>query len=254
MSSQGKFTHTVKSNETLFAIIELLKERDGAGVTEIAEELDFAKSSVHKHLTSLQERDYVVNDNGHYRLSLQFFHYGEYTRSQYDIYHATQSKLRELSEETGEMAWLMTEENGKGIYLDGVSGDTQVNVDAVIGSWFSLHHNSGGKAILAHMDRDEIDRIIEQHGLSAQTESTITEPEELYEELQRIRDRGYALNRGEDLEGIHAVGVPLIFNGETHGALSIAGAAHRFTDEQCERYADLLLAAANDIELNVVYN
>lgn len=253
MSDRGPQSNTIKSNETLFAIIELLKEKNGAGVTEVAHSLGLAKSSVHKHLKSLEEYNYVVNENGFYRLSLQFFHYGEYTRNQYEIYRAAQSKLDELADQTGEMVWLMTQENGMGIYLDGVQGNTQINVNTVMGSWFQLHYNSGGKAILAHLGRDTVNQIIDQQGLTDRTANTITEPDHLYEELQQIRERGYALNRGEDLKGIHAVGVPLVFDGMVHGALSIAGAAHRFTDERCKEYADLLLAAANDIELSVVY-
>lgn len=111
----------------------------------------------------------------------------------------------------------------------------------------------GRKGDSRTLGRDTVNQIIDQHGLTDRTTNTITEPDHLYEELQQIRERGYALNRGEDLQGIHAVGVPLVFDGTVHGALSIAGTAHRFTDERCKEYADLLLAAANDIELSVVY-
>lgn len=254
MGEGRRESQTVKSDETLFAIVELLKEMDGAGVTEIAEELDLAKSSVHKHLASLRKHDYVVKENGVYQLGLQFFHYGEYTRNQSEMYHATQSKLAELAEKTGEMVWLITEENGRGMYLNGVKGNTEINVDAVIGSWTRLHYNSGGKAILAHLPSERRTQIIERRGLPARTANTITDPGELRDELETVRERGYALNLEEDLEGIHAVGVPLVFEGTVRGALSIAGAAHRMTRERCEtEYADHLLAAANDIELNLVY-
>ena len=113
-----------------------------------------------------------------------------------------------------------------------------------------MHHNSGGKAIIAHLPESEVLDIVDTHGLPSQTDNTITDPDRLLTELETIREQGYALNRSEDLEGVHAVGVPLIVNGEVQGALSVAGPAHRMTNERCEgAVLDRLQAATNDIDL-----
>jgi len=245
----------VKSDRTLFAIIELLKDKDGAGVTELAGQLDLAKSSVHKHLRTMEEHGYVVKRDGRYHIGLQFFHYGEYARNQYDVFHAATAKVEELADETGEMSWIMAHENGRAMYLFGDGGTTEINVNSVIGSWTNMHCTSGGKAMLAHLPRAEVEAVVDRHGLPARTENTVTDRDALFSELAEIRDRGYALNLGEDLEGIHAVGVPLAFEGAIQGALTVAGPAHRLPRERCETdLADLLLAAANDVELNLAYN
>lgn len=244
----------VKSDQTLFSIIELLKERDGAGVTDLAAELGLAKSTVHKHLRTMEEYGYVVNRGDAYHVGLEFFHYGEYARKQRDVYRAARLKIRELAEETGEMSWLLTHENGRVIYLDGVGGETEINVDSVIGTWAHAHCNSGGKAMLAHLSQEEIDRVVDRHGLPARTSNTITDRRVLFDELETVRERGYALNFGEDFEGIHAVGVPVTFEETVQGALAIMGPAHRMSRERCEgELADILLAAANDVELNLAY-
>jgi len=117
-----------------------------------------------------------------------------------------------------------------------------------------MHYNSGGKAILAHLPDREVNVIIDEYGLPAQTENTITTRETLFDELERIREQGYALNLSEDLKGIHAIGVPLTFDGEIQGALSIAGPAHRLSKERCEgEVFDQLRAATDEIELNLAY-
>jgi len=255
MTAQPSGKGGVKSDRTLFSIIELLQERDGAGVTELAEQLGLAKSSVHKHLRTMEEYGYVVNRDGVYRVGLQFFKVGEYARNEYDVYHAAKPGVRQLAADTGEMSWVMTHENGRAMYLFGDGGATEVNVDSVIGTWTDMHCNSGGKAMLAHLPRSRVESILDRHGLPARSENTITDRAALFDALDRIRDRGFALNLGEDLEGIHAVGVPLVFEDAVKGALTIAGPAHRLTEERCEtELAERLQAAANDVELAIAYN
>ena len=245
---------TVKSDETLLAIIEQLKALDGAGVTKLARDLDLAKSAVHKHLQTMVEHGYVVNENGTYRIGLQFLNDGEYVRNSYDVYHAAKSQVDALAAETEEMVWLIVEENGRGMYLYGARGETEIAIESILGSWTTLHNNSGGKAILAHLPEEHVNRILDRQGLPKETQNTITDREELFADLERVRERGYATNHGEDLEGIYAIGVPLFFEGELRGALSVAGAARRFRREGREAdLVDRLLTAADDIEVNLAY-
>lgn len=244
----------IKSDETLFAIIETLRELDGAGVTALAERLDIAKSTVHGHLTSMRNHGFVVKRGRQYHLGLEFFDYGQYVRGQLDIFRAGMFAADRLETETGEMTWLITSQNGKAMYIYGRGGENDIDVNTILGTWAYMHCNSGGKAILAHLPDEERDRIIDLHGLPARTENTITDRERLYEELERIREQRYALNLSEDLEGVHAIGVPLMFEGEIQGALSVAGPAHRMPRERCEgEVLDQLRAATNEIDLNLAY-
>lgn len=247
-------TRGVGSDETLFAIIEHLGRRDGAGVTELADEMGLAKSTIHGHLTTMREYGFVINRNGEYRLGLEFFKYGQQVRTVQDVYGPALDVLERLADETGESSWLMTHENGRVMVLDGRTNNTGINVNSLVGSWAHMHANSCGKAILAHLSDEEIDQIIEEHGLPAKTDSTITNRAQLDEELAAIRDRGYAFNFGEDLRGIHAAAIPLFDDDDVVAAIAVAGPAHRVDRERCEgELADRLRAAADDIELSLAY-
>lgn len=244
----------VKSDETLFSIIEQLKAKDGAGVTELASELNLAKSAIHKHLQTMVQHGFAVKQDEQYHLGFQFLNLGEYKRNRYSVYHAAKSSIDELAQETGEMAWLIIEENGLGMYLYGDCGQTEVRVESLLGSWTQLHNNSAGKAILAHLSRERVNTIIDQHGLPRVTENTITDRDALFEELEAIHEQGYAINRGEDIEGIRAIGAPITFEGKIHGALSLAGAAGRLTQDGREQaLVDRLLTAADDVEVNLAF-
>lgn len=244
----------IESDETLFDIVEHLRQLDGAGVTELAEELGLAKSTVHGHLTTLRERGFVVKRSGRYELGLRFFEYGQYVRSQLEIVQSGTAVVAQLEEETREMVWLLTHQNGKAIYVYGRSGDNDIDINTILGTRTHMHYNSGGKAILAHLPESEVRHVVDTHGLPARTSNTITDPERLLAELDRVREQGYALNLSEDLDGIHAVGVPLTVDGEVQGALSVAGPAHRMPKERCEGdVLDRLRAATDEIDLTLAY-
>ncbi len=244
----------VQSDETLLAILGHLRETDGAGVTELANHLGLAKSTVHNHLATMRDHDFVVKHGDTYTLGLEFFSYGQYVRTRFEVYEAAKPVIDDLADTTDEMVWLIVHQRGQIMYLYGHAGDTNVNENALIGSWAYMHCNSSGKALLAHLPEEDVEYAIDRHGLPARTKNTITDRDELYAELERIREQGYALNLGEDLAGIHAVSVPLCHEEEVHGALAIAGPAHRVTRERCEsEFVEELFASANDVELNLAY-
>lgn len=244
----------IKSDETLFDVVELLREVDGAGVTEVADRLDVAKSTAHGHLTTLLDRGYVVKRGQEYHLGLKFFEHGQYVRGQLEIFQSGMDAVDRLEETTGEMVWLTTYQNGELVYVYGRAGDNDIDVNALLGTRERMHCHSGGKAILAQLPAEDVRRIANRHGLPARTQNTITDREELFEELERIRERGYALNLAEDLEGIHAIGVPLVVDGAVQGALSVAGPAHRMPKERCEgEIIEHLQAATDEIDLSLAY-
>lgn len=244
----------VKSDETLFSIIECLRKSDGSGVTELANRLDIAKSTVHGHLATMRDYGFVVKRGDTYHLGLQFFNHGQYVRTQFDVYQAAKSAIDELAESTGETVWLLVYENGRVMYLYGCAGQTDIDENSLIGSWAYMHSNSAGKAILARLPEPELESVLDRHGLPQRTPNTITDRDELYEELERVRERGYALNLGEDLTGIHAVSVPLVFKNQVRGAIAVAGPAHRVTEDRCEsELTDQLFAVTNDVELSIAY-
>lgn len=249
-NGQGR---TIKSDEKLFDIVEFIRENNEAGVTEIAESVGMAKSTVHGHLTALQRRGYVVKEDGRYRLGLEFLSHGKYVQNSYKLNSIAPKKVNQLAEETGERAWCIVEENGLGYYLTGAEGEHPVNPPVGVGDGVHLHSLAAGKAILANFPQSRVEEIIERHGLPGQTQNTITEKEELFAELDNVRERGYAINDGESLPGLYAIGAPIVDkSGEVRGALTISGPTNRIRREEIRgELVDLLLGATNELEINL---
>lgn len=241
---------------TTFRILEVLKDRDGCGVAEVAEALEMPKSTVHDHLQSLNTLGYVVNNDGTYRVGARFLDLGGYARQRMKIFQVAKPEIKKLAEETGEHANLMVEEHGKGIFLYKTEGKEAVQLDTYAGMQVHLHTTALGKAILAHMPEERVDEIVARHGLPTVTENTISSRPELDEELREIRERGYAIDDEERVEGMRCIAAPVVGpDDELAGAVSISGPAIRMQGEQFEEeLPEEVLSIANVIAVNLTYS
>lgn len=246
----------VKTTEKTFRIIEALKELDGARVTELAESLEMGKSTVHNHLSTLVHEGYVIQQDEEYRLSLQFLGLGGYIRNQFDLYKIAEPEVKQLAEQTGELANLAVSEQGLLTYIDRSKGEQAVDLDTYPGLQARMHCTALGKAILAHTPRDRVDAILDRHGMPKLTANTITTREDLYEELEEIRKEGYAQDHGERLEGLRCVAAPVKSSeNEVIGAISVSAPASRMKSERYNQaIPEKVRSAANVIELNIKYS
>lgn len=249
-------SRTVASTETLLSILEALEASGGARVTDLAGEIGMADSTVHSHLSTLKANGYVVKEGDIYQLGSRFLRFGEHVRNRRKAYEMAKPKVKMLAEETGERCQFIVEEHGRGVYLHRETGSRAVWTDSGLGKRIYLHATAAGKALLAALSDESVKEIIEQWGMPALTTNTITEPDELRKELTMVRERGYATNREENTDGLHAVGVTVHGeNDKVVGALSISGPSHRMKGDLFEQdIPDLLLGTANELGLNIEYS
>lgn len=247
--------HTVQTTETTFEIIEALKDLGAATLSTVARELEMSKSTARTHLRTLHKHDYVVmDDDGVFRLSLEFFDTGERVRNRFSIYEPAVPIIDELAEKTNEKAQIMIEENNTGYYIYRMKGRQGVNTRS--GRRAELHCTSAGKAALAFMDRARVEEILDENGLPRHTERTITDREEFLEELDDIRERGFAFNDEERLKGLRAIGAPILDEDDSVlGAVSLSGPTthirgERFRDELPE----LVMQSADVIHIRTQYS
>jgi len=241
----------VQATKTSLEIVEELRELDGARVTELAEILDLSPSTVHTHLSTLIDVDYVVKSGDFYHLSLHFLGLANYVRNRRNAYRVAESYTDQLARETECRAVFVVEENGRGVYMYTYSGKHAVWKYSTVGKRFPLHQTAAGKAILSQLPQERVVNIINEWGLPASTKNTITDRSELLNELDAVEDRGVAFNDEEQLSGVKAVGVPVDgSDGRVVGAFSVASPANRMTKDRFkEEIPKILLGVANEFEL-----
>ena len=250
---------TLKTVSMASRVLDAVREHDEVGASDLAAALGVSKSTAYIHLRTLEENGFLVQRGDTYRLAFKFTVLGEYVRNRSPLYRYGKSAVDDLAEETNQYTHIVTEENGFGINLYQVKGDTSVEGEYQadkIQRRDHLHYTASGKAILAYLPRERVEDILDERGLPARTTNTITDAETLFSELERIRERGYAYNDGEEIDGFRAVGAPVRdADGNVLGSLSVSGPTSvmqggRFEEEMPQR----VIQSANVIEVNINMN
>ena len=243
---------TVGSDERVLDIVEALKRRTTAGVTELADEVGMPKSTVHVHLSTLKERGYVIqNDDQRYRLSLRFLDVGMEVRETQEMYDEVVPKLDEIADETNEKVWWIVEENGNAVFLAKSLGSRAIRTNSRIGQHTELYELAGGMAIMSVLPDDRLEAILDGYSFPLEDGR---DRSDLEAELDEIRDQGVAYGPEYFLKGVSGVGAPLTDNsGTVYGAISISGPSDRLDDRITTDFADLVRGVTGEIRVNLSY-
>jgi len=242
----------VQAVQTSCEILGALRELDEAGISELAEELARSKATIHNHLQTLLDQEFVVRRGEKYALSLRFVDFGEYAKTGLEIYEIAKAEVERLAAETGEVAQFMVEEHGRGVYVHKARGEDAIQTSSYIGNRKNLHCTALGKAILAQLPRERVDVIIDETGLTQHTDRTVTTRAELFEQIEQVREHGVAFDDEEALRGLRCVAAPVDNHaGQRAAAVSVSGPTSRFKGQRFrEEYPELVRGAANVIEVN----
>ncbi|NUC73553.1 IclR family transcriptional regulator [Haloterrigena sp. SYSU A558-1] len=241
----------VSTTRKTFAILEALAETDGLTITELTRRTGLSKSTVYRHLATLTDMGYVVERDGEHYVGFRLLEISEQARNRETGYAAAKRSVFELGQETGERAVFTVEERGEAVYVHRYGSRS----NTLIGKRRPLHTLASGKAILAEWDDDDVARFVAEKGLEAVTDDTITDPDELRAELERIRERGYAVNDQEHMDGLRGVAVPVYTpDDDLLGALGVFGPTSRFKDEALhEELPTRLRDKADEIRVTLAY-
>lgn len=252
--------NTVHSLRRADRIIERLIDLRMATVSTLSDELDMPLSTVYDYVCTLESMDYLTKlPDGRYRVSTHFLDIGNEVRYQYEIYTTAKPELQELAAETGGYAVLMIEEGGLGVILSMEEGERSPRIliqRTYAGTKTQLNTTATGKAILSELPEERVRSIIDEYGLSAKTENSITAREELFGELERIRETGYAIDDEERFEGVRGIGVPVVSKpDDVVAAIGLYGPITQLTETMLhEELPDRMREVENVIQITLTYS
>jgi len=246
----------IKSIKTASEILREIQSQSEATLADLCENVDVAKSTLHTYLQTLAAEGFIHKSDGAYRLGLRFIPLGESVRNRVDLYQIGKEEAERLAEETGEWVHLTVAYRNREVTLYEHNGGETVAMDYQRRTRESpqyLHCTATGKALLAHFDEARVAETLATEELVQQTEKTITDPDELHEELAEIRKRGYAINDEEEIRGMRSVGAPIQgVDGTVCGAISVTAPKMRLSGEYlCSDLPEFVMEAANIIEINL---
>ncbi|SDK05031.1 IclR family transcriptional regulator [Natronincola ferrireducens] len=250
-------SQTVQSVERALAILEVLSDYgEGVGITELSTNINLHKSTVHRLLLTLIQKGYVEQnpETSKYKLTLKLFELGNKPLEKLDILTVAKPYLHQLKEVTHEVVHLVIREGTEIVYIDKVESENKIRMHSRIGTRSPMYCTSVGKAIMAYLPEEEVERLWENSEIKRLTPHTITDLNVMKKTLKEIRQKGYALDEEENELGIRCIGAP-IFNhrGELAGAISVSGPTIRVTKEVVEGYKNHILEYSKNISKELGY-
>ena len=206
---------------------QLAGHRDGLTVIDVARGVDLPRSTTHRIILALTQEGLARRGaDGRFTLGLEFESLAEAARS--SLRRKLSPHLLRLTERTGETAELGVLSGGDVLFIDSHASRQTLRVVSEVGTRAPVHATASGKALLAALPRDRVERMLPRL-LVGLTKRTITSRDALLEELDRVRQTGTALDIEEHSLGVCSVATAVTDeNGET-AALAVVVPTARFS-------------------------
>lgn len=246
----------LRTVQRAFEIVEVLENEKSIGAAELARRMDLPKSTVHDYLRTLRTLGVVVTDgNGRYSLGFRLLEMGAQVKYRNRLFHVARPELERLVDITGEMASVNVEERGRFVILHEVTGEESLQLGTYPGMTIPIHTHAAGKSILAEYSDDRIEQILDENGLDAVTEYTITERDELLAELETIQEQGYGIDWNEQIVGMGVVAAPIKVDEAVIGSMGVVCPTDRLTDEEYQmELVEEVQKSSNIISVNYQYS
>ncbi|WFF09850.1 IclR family transcriptional regulator [Micromonospora sp. WMMD1076] len=247
MTSGDEF-QPVKSADRTLTVLEALAAEGRRSLVDLARALDIPKSSLHGILRTMAQRGWVEADDTGLRfgLGVRALQVGAAYLDSDDTVGLLAGVLDDLSRQFGETVHLGRLDGPHVVYVAKRESVHPLRLYSAIGRRLPAHATALGKALLAERSDTTADRLL-SWPLPALTAYTVTDAGVLHAELATIRERGYAVDRQENTEGIVCVAVAVPLRSPAIDAISLSVPLTRYDPGLEERIVVALRRAADQV-------
>jgi DNA-binding IclR family transcriptional regulator len=239
----------VQSVDRALSVLEILAAQGEAGVTEVAAELGVHKSTAFRLVAVLESRGFVeqLADRGKYRLGFGVVRLAGAAAAQLDIAQQGRRICEALAADLEETVNIAILDSDRAVNVSQVRGPAALSTHNWVGQGTPLHATSSGKVLLAHA-ADAVRKSLLSRELPRFTAATITDPEALQLDLDRIVEQGWGSTVEEYEVGLSAVAAPVRgADGDVVAALSVSGPSFRMDAQDFPRVARRVVAGAEEL-------
>lgn len=241
---------TVQALDRGLQLLGILAKDGKVTLTELAMRVGMPPSTAHRLLVTLQKRGFAefADATQEWMIGVEAFRVGSAYIQRTSLVEAGREVMRRLMEETGETANLAIADNGEVVFISQVETPNPIRAFFSAGTRGAMHASGIGKALLAEMTRDKVEKVLQRKGLEEFTGKTLTSPEALFADLEATRQRGWSFDDEERHTGMRCVAAP-IHNayGEAIAGISISGPTVRLPDDAIAELGPKLRRAAAEV-------
>ncbi len=203
----------IQSVQRALAVLKAFDDTEPElGISELARRLGLSKSIIMRLVSTLRDEGFLERNpsSTKYRLGLAAFEVGNLYYLSASLKRVAEPLLEDLAERLGYSAYLGTLSGNRAVYISVIEGPGPIRVGPRIGSSAPAHTTAAGKALLASLEDEALEHYLATADLHPETPSSITSKQRLRNELAQVRAQGFAVTRGEHLNGVGAIGAPII--------------------------------------------
>ncbi len=249
---------THKSVEKAIAVLNCFStEKQILGVGDISQYTGYTKSTVSRLLSTLEKHGCVIKTGsaGKYQLGYRINLWANISARQNNLVNIARPVMEELRDKCGEEIALYVVEGDRRVCVARVQSLHEIAKVGPVGTYYPLHAGASGKVLLAYLPEDQRNAIIVKGRLEKYTSLTITDNQKLEKDLEAIRNKGYAVSRGEREPDAFSVTAPIWdAGGRVVASISISGPNFRLTDKQLKKDIQDILVASKEISYKLGYN
>ena len=232
--------------EKTLGVLDALQAGDGSRLGAIAERAGLPKSTVHRILRRLVERGYArAQGDGVYVLGPRILALAGGMLDQLNAGSAGRAILRELHADVGHTVHFAMLLDDEAVYVEKlVDPDLPYQTASRVGMRIPLHCTAIGKSLLATMAPEEAASLLGGK-LARRTEKTLVTPAALQAELERVRERAFAIDDEENERNIRCVGSAVLdHRGRPAGAVSVSALTVELSYDDALALGPRVVAAA----------
>ncbi|OEH86612.1 hypothetical protein BHU72_10170 [Desulfuribacillus stibiiarsenatis] len=244
---------TVRSVERALDILSsFIGHEKSLTLTDISNKVNLHKSTVHRLLNSLEHRGFIekVPDQDRYRLGMKIIELSSYAARSSDLIQTAIPEMKKLRDEMGETVSLYVRDHGERVRLHAIESTQTVRRIAIIGQRMPLYVGAASKILISYKPVEEQENIFNSSYWPKKFDMKTYR-----ENLQIIRNQGYATSFEERESGVAAVAAPVFYEtGKIAAALALSGPIDRFPNELLSNIANKVKLSANHISNMLAYN
>ena len=253
---QRKKQHTkssapiVDSLATALSLLDYFTIREPElSLRELSEKSGLYKSRIHRLCATLVLCDFLTRmPSSTYRLGPKLMALGKIYENTNTLVTISRPIMKRLADDAGESVALFQLDGETSFCLSREYGSSSLVFTIQEGDNMELHASAAGRILLTYGPKELCKKILNQTEFEKFTSETITDPKRLKKELDIIKKRGYAVNRGERELEVAAIAAPIFNHDNTvDSSLAIVGPVQRFSSDREGNIAKSLLQAARRI-------
>ncbi len=243
--------------ERALAMLEAVaQEPEGLSNADISRKLKIPKSSASYILRTLEKQAYLNRDpgTGKYRVGLKILSLSRGALSGLDVREVALPIMRHLMEKTNLTCHLAILDGPEAVYIEKVEPQGFIKMDTWVGRRMRVHATSVGKALVAYIAQERLEKILADSGMEKRTPKTITTPARLLKDLEKVRAQGYAIDDEENNMGARCLGAP-VFNqhGVIEASVGVSGTINQVNAQTIPRIVENLKDAARHLSMQLGY-